>query len=175
MRTLRATNPGVVDMIKDRMTEQSDRYVEGLKEAMRASPEYIYVLVTIQDEEIVAFLVGSADPQSPFAWIHQAWRKPELDWDVADRMFLRFTAWVEEKSKAEIRMETQRNPNAFLRRWNFEVVTTIMSFQLMDQEGVYNGRQSREGRDQEQEHDQQATGSGEQGAGVVPEPADRQG
>lgn len=136
MKIIRATTPYVVDLIKDKLLEDSDYPPDVFAEVLRQSivdlPDTTYVLVAVEEDETVhGFLIANAAPEQKHVFVVQAWADPTVPY-VSDKMFLRLIMWAESLGRKEIRAETQRDPSAFLRRWNFKTISRIIGFTIPD-------------------------------------------
>ncbi len=148
MRLIRVRRPAGVDVIKELLTEvdtSRTNVAEQLKSTLIESPEAIYFVQAYDGDVLQAFMIALAPASVDHIFIFQAWKLPSADKLISDRAFFRVCLWADSLDRHEIRAETQRSPEAFLRKWNFAVHSQIMTFhirenleeELMDNQGVH--------------------------------------
>ncbi len=148
MRLIRVRRPAGVDVIEELLTEvdtSRTNVAEQLKSTLIESPEAIYFVQAYDGDQLQAFMIALAPVSVDHIFIFQAWKLPSADKLISDRIFFRVCLWADSLDRHEIRAETQRSPEAFLRKWNFALHSQIMSFhisenleeELMDNQGVH--------------------------------------
>ena len=94
---------------------------------------YIAVVTEHTADEPVLFMIAVRPPKSRHVFIHQAWASALLeDTQVQDRVFLAIILWAQGFGAKELRMETTRCPKAFIRRWGFKPLSTVMHYSISD-------------------------------------------
>ncbi|MBE3037690.1 MAG: hypothetical protein IMZ62_02590 [Chloroflexi bacterium] len=115
--------------------------VDSLKAMLAQTPNDICIYQAWDGDRLRAFVIAFAPPQMNHVFVHQAWADPTLpDSRVQDRLFDRLCVWAESIDRNELRAETVRNPEAFLRKWGFQPFSAILALKLDDIEReVSNG------------------------------------
>ena len=135
MKIVRATSPSGITLIEPLLIADNDRDRSAAADMFRQGlvnvPDAMFVLVAFEEEEVLGFVVAYLPPAVDHVFLHQAWVKPGVT-TLADKLFIRLAIWTENAGRHFIRAETQRNPEAFLRRWNFTQVSVIMQHRLVD-------------------------------------------
>lgn len=106
-----------------------EAFAGALKTLLTGTPESTFILQAYDGEDLKAFLIAVAPPEQNHVFVLQAWSSLE-DNETPDRMFLRLCLWTESIGRMELRAESKRSPEAFLRRWNFEIFSNVLSFQI---------------------------------------------
>lgn len=140
MKIIRANRPEAIDFVADKLIVEEDLSRESqvflLKDMMAAQPETMFVLQAWEEEpdkepEVKMFLVAYLPRQQNHSFVLQTWADPNLgSTELQDRMFSRLIMWTQNAGRVQIRMETARSPKAFMRRWNFREITTVMAFDV---------------------------------------------
>ncbi len=148
MHLFQAKNPNVVNLLKPFLVEEPDLSREALAEMIKAflreAPEACQCLLLIEDDELKAFVFSFIPEHRSFLFIHQAWADPSVSLTGWPKyIFSRVKAFAESRGLMEIRCETQRAPEAFLRRWGFKEISKVLSFDLMESET--EGEEEKEG------------------------------
>jgi hypothetical protein len=105
--------------------------VEALKQMLVDTPDDVFIGQVWDGDELRAFVIAFAPPSMRHVFVHQAWADPTLEGSkTQDKLFLRLCLWAESIERRELRAETRRNPEAFLRRWNFVEYSKVLSFNL---------------------------------------------
>lgn len=193
MKVIRARQPEAVRYMLDYLVEEDDlkreKIAEVIKYNLTENPDDIYVLQAWEGEEIKAFLVATAPELSDFVFIFQAWCDPKAEDNLSDRLFYRVLLWAHDLGRNEIRMETKRDPEAYKRKWGFEVFSYMMNFMipedfeiklanhkvLVDKSKEPENERGQRRRDQSEEHTDGGTETGVKKAGGVSDSKDRGG
>lgn len=137
MKFIRVRNSAGVDYMEPRLLPDDDfpvgALVEALKDMLQHTPDGVFICQVWDGDEIRAFVIAFAPPNLAHVFIHQAWADETLQGtEIQDKLFLRLCLWAETLGRSELRAETKRNPEAFLRRWNFKPYSAILSFSVVD-------------------------------------------
>ncbi len=140
VRLIAGRNVNALAFIKELLLEDPDmspdEFYEGLTEMLVTVPERVFINIMIDEDtqDSVGFLIAVAPVNRAFGFIYQAWSDPKRTTvGLRDKLFFRVCMWASTLGLRELRMETNRNPNGFERRWNFEHHSTVMTFPLGEQ------------------------------------------
>lgn len=137
MRYIRARATAAVDYMEGKLLPDDDftegALVEALKEMLINTPDGVFIGQVWDGDEIRAFVIALAPPSMSHVFVHQAWADPMLEGSkTQDKLFLRLCLWAESIGRGELRAETRRNPEAFLRRWGFTPYSQVLSYNIGD-------------------------------------------
>ena len=169
MNLFRAKNPQVIDYLKDMLMSDGDttkeEFAELFREFMTTNPDECFVLTLWDDSEIKGFMMCYIPYKRQHLFIAQAHIDKTLantDWTRI--AFSHVLAFAENNGLTEIRAETQRSPEAFLRRWGFENYSTTLSYKTFNTDNVEvdkNGNNTRRWTEQGVNIDVESTKVGE--------------
>lgn len=132
---IRVRSVKFVPLIADNLTfpgiEMREVFLEHLVYAMERNPDSVLVLAEVEDKEINGFVIAhNPGPKHPFVDLAQVWIALGQPWSVGNQMLSRVVLWSLSLGKSYVRGETQRNPDALLRKFGFEPVSQIVKFTL---------------------------------------------
>lgn len=115
------TKEEIVSTIRDLLADQKDRTL-------------ILQAWDVEDEKepvLQAFIIAYVPPNGNYSFIIQAWKilKP-VDSRVMDRLFFRLQYWTDSWGRTEIRGETTRKTEPFLRKWKFEHISSVLRYTI---------------------------------------------
>ena len=136
MKIIIAKNSAAVDYIIPHLVYDDDMDNESLgeqlKTAFRGGADNIFLALILDGDDLRAFVLAY-DTKLPYAYLHQAWcDKGFVDQKWKDAVFLRLVLWAEARGMSEVRAETKRSPEAFLRRWDFKEHSKVLSYKIPD-------------------------------------------
>ena len=148
MKIIIAKNSQAVDYIIPHLDQDDDVEAEvlgeQLKNAYKSGADNIFLGMIMDGVEVKAFVLAYDIPGQTYVHIYQAWADPSFtlqSWK--DSMFLRLVMWAEARGMSELRAETRRSPEAFLRKWGFENHSTVLSYRIPEnfEEELLAGRE----------------------------------
>jgi len=148
MKIIIAKNSSAVNYIIPHLDQDDDVEPEvlgeQLKNAFKSGADNIFLGMIMDDVEVKAFVLGYDIPGQTYVHIYQAWADPTFtlqSWK--DSMFLRLVMWAEARGLTELRAETRRSPEPFLRKWGFENHSTVLSYRIPEnfEEELIAGRE----------------------------------
>lgn len=158
MKIIRVTHPEGIDLIKKQLGEPTnydpDEYAEGMKRLLKEDPRNTCFLLAFEQGEedkeptVLAFILGYASPDQSYAWVWQAWSSRQGGVSLSKRLWYRFVLWTHNMGKDHIRMETQRNPKTFTKRYGFEVIANVMEYNIPEdfEESLIESQETSDGK-----------------------------
>jgi hypothetical protein len=139
MKLIRTTSPRVLEFIGPKLDGDSDyspqQELEDFGQFMVQNPDLCYVGCLFDEEQsplkLCGCFVGFAPPHRSHLFLIQAWLEEwtqTTEWPR--KLFDDLQSFARDRGLVEIRGETRRNPEAILRRWGFETLSTVVSFKL---------------------------------------------
>ena len=139
MRLIRALNSSVIDAVRAHLIPEKnypvDQQMGDLKYYMKAFPQDFQALTLWDDEkdpfELMGFMLSYIPQDRKHLFILQAWVDLRLygtEWTMEGFRVLR--QFAIDNGLDEIRAETQRSPKALLRRWGFDVLSQVLSYDI---------------------------------------------
>ena len=139
MHLFATKNSNAVKLIKDFLIEDRDldrdSIASMLEEFLDRGAEKCQFLLLIDEEEVVGFSFSYIPCLRDHLYIYQVYldkRTAKTRWP--QYLFSKIQAFAERQDLSEIRMETRRSSEAFTRRWGFTPLSTIMSYDLTEEE-----------------------------------------
>ena len=140
LEIIRVTEHAGIDYIEDLIIADCDETKEEIlqivKSLMSDHPHRTLVLQALDTEskdeyDIQAFIIAWAPVTGNYSFIIQAWKKLKpVDPRVMERLFSRLQYWSDSLGKTEIRGETTRKTEPFLRKWNFEHLSSVLRYTI---------------------------------------------
>lgn len=138
MQILRATNPDTIDMlveqgvfIKDPTVLDQEFFINQIKHEMTHNPQLVLLLVLLEGDKIHGYILVTAPPSTPYAWVLHTYSSENLTgtkWPVL--AFYKVITWAQFMGKQTLRMETERNPDAWCRKWGFVQTSAVLSLTI---------------------------------------------
>ena len=137
MEIIRVVNPEGITYMKDVVVppEGMDKevFLESLKRVLVNNREGIFLLQAYDGEEIIGVILAVDQPEMKHIFIYQAWSNAKkMSLHDTRKMFMRLVLWADAKGKSELRAETQRNAEAFYRKWGFIEHSKILKFEVTE-------------------------------------------
>ncbi len=96
-----------------------------------SNPQKNLFVVVIEGEDILAYVYAVLPDNVNYCWITQAWVDPILNNnEVVDGLFIKLLAWSDALGRKEIRFETGRCPDGFIKKWGFTPFATTMTLTI---------------------------------------------
>lgn len=160
MKIIRVTSPSILPYLEPVMMDGPDndkeRVLRGLEMLLQHDPYSTFILVAVEEEEILAYLIAFRPEGYNYVVLQQAWTDTKRTTrDLADLFFLKLVSWAQNIEAPEIRMETRRPEGPFMRRWGFKPFSTLMTLDVGEtfQEAVLKTIRNRSNDEQRtQEH-----------------------
>ena len=150
----RVTEQAGIDYMLEHLVADDDEtmseLVQIIKDGLEHEPNRTLILHAYDVQEgkepvLEAFIVACAPVAGEYTFITQAWKILEPhDKSVMDRLFFRLEYWSDSMGKSEIRGETTRKTEPFLRRWDFEHYSSVLRYKIpkdfeLRERGTKNG------------------------------------
>lgn len=135
MNIINATSSAVIDYIKPHLCAEVPTYQEQtaeiIRELLTSQPDKTLVLTIFDNDILKGFVVAYAPDGAEHVLLIDTWMDNDLPGSLwQDKVFLRLCIWADGLGRKKINAETNRNPRALLKRWNFKLLTKIVSFDL---------------------------------------------
>ena len=139
MVIFRAENPNVVRYIYPKLVVEDgysqEKAIEDIYFFLDSRPEDICAAVIFDGDELVGMLIAMHFDYRDHIWIEQAWVDSSVSKADSTKMLELVEDWaIDNFGIRELRFQTDRNPQAFERRWGFEVKGHIMRKRLENQD-----------------------------------------
>jgi hypothetical protein len=184
MRLILGRNASMLDVLKPVLLEDPEvsreEFVQNVKQGITSYPDNWFVIGAFEELKgkpvCYGYMIAVSVPAEQFTYVVQAWADPKAAERITRASFDVLQKWSELRGKTEIRMETRRDHTAFIRKWGFQPISTLMSLKWECDE---NGKRSinQEVRNVDTGSDRSESGAGpvsdgqaEQPAGGGPEP-----
>lgn len=132
-------NIAIVDKIKEHFVEDGGYTKEviaaELRRYMTETPDSVFVLVGYDGEEIVGHTIAWLPENRGYIWSDQSWIKNGTPTEYVKMALALMETWAKIKGVNEIRLETERNKDAIVRRWGFQEHGVIMTKRLSNDTG----------------------------------------
>jgi hypothetical protein len=137
MKIVRAQNIVVADILKpfflDGMDFGREDYAELLKNQMTEFPDETCVLIAFDGDEVIGFLIAWIPISQKHVFIHQTWIQNKDVYKNVGKTFLDILInFCQNLNIEEIRAETTREPNSFLRKYGFKPFSIIISLDVKE-------------------------------------------
>lgn len=178
MRVFRATNAGVMQYIEPHLVLDSSTdkatFCLQLTDALINAPQSVFVIVAFENEKLLGFLVAIAHAGVSYTYVAQLWTETGVARRFELLVLSRLKAWTESLGRDSIRMETQRDPASFSRRWKFKEISTIMELKIENPNEIFNDEEVDSGSTEISQHTELGPEADRQVAeGNHPEAAER--
>ena len=135
MRIIRCVSPdATVELLSDYLLPDTDYDKDVLLQMMHYhmsnTPQDILVLVAIDAEELLGFILTIAEPSVSHAFVMQAWVSTKAPPGTSKKLLSRVVMWAEDLGRTSIRMETYRDARLFTRRFGFKEFSSIMQLPI---------------------------------------------
>ncbi len=133
VKIFRATNPEIMRLIYPHLVEDGEYtrriIAKDILGMMTAAPNEIFVAVAFdKEEELVGYTIGWIPVERRYVWLGQSWSSGEYSRNELKDALELVKRWAaNEHDIHEIRFETERNADAIVRAWGFELHGYIMN------------------------------------------------
>ncbi len=142
MQVRRAKSALALSHIKDLTVQEElpkDVYL-GLLGQRLNDPELskqTFVVIGIDDEnknKVIGHLVAIAEPNVEWVWIYEAVYDPKIGVEKATEVTMKVReaviSWANFLGRPSLRMQTFRDPEAWIRKWGMKVLASVMELRL---------------------------------------------
>lgn len=132
METVRARNGIVFDILKKYfITEKQhftkDAYATSLKMMFKERPDEMFVLVTLDDNKVIGFIIAALHESEPYVWLYMVYADKTLPMSEKLKSMERFENWTENAMNVnEIRAESFHRHFENFNYYGFEYFSTVI-------------------------------------------------
>ncbi len=140
METVRAKNGIVFDVLKKYFNEDvryltKEDYVVHFKMLFKEHPEEMFVLVTLDDNKVIGYIIAALHETGNYIWIYMIYADSTMPMTETLKSLERLDNWAENAMGVdEIRGETFHDREEVFARYGYEYFSTIVSKILKDEE-----------------------------------------
>ncbi len=140
METVRARNSIVFDVLKKHFNEDKryltrEDYVVHFKMLFKEHPEEMFVLVTLDDNKVIGYIIAALHETGNYVWIYMIYADDTLSVSEKLRSMERLENWAENAmGVTEIRGETFHKQLENSNYYGYEYFSTIVSKILKDED-----------------------------------------
>ena len=138
METVRSQNSIVFDVLKKYFNEDKryltkEDYVVHFKMMFKERPDEMFVLVTLNDNKVIGYLIAALHESGNYVWIYMIYADKTLPMSEKIKAMERLDNWAENAMEVdEIRGETLHDEIKIFEQYGYEYFSTIVSRMLKD-------------------------------------------
>ena len=135
MRMLRCSQPeATLELLYPYLLEDSDYTKEVLAQMLHRqlteAPQETFVLVAIDENELLGFVIVIAEYGANHTFVLQAWASNKAPETMSKKILSRVIMWSEDLGRTSIKIETKREDRGISRRFGFTKYSSMMELKI---------------------------------------------